>query len=149
MMHAKPGLGKRFAARALLENFYVFLDRNLKGFMVTPGTDLNKDHFLSLASLLGVQNVQGWIHVFLLAVDAPKKKQPNILILDGFNSAAENNIKFKFVKKFYGEINIDKNLFVMVRQTLRTSRRLENHPTSKHLHRASKITKVARDGVVS
>jgi hypothetical protein len=113
VMHAKPGLGKTFAARALLENFYVFSDQNLKGFMVT-GTDLDEDYFSSLASLLGAQNVQGWMHGLLLALDAPKDEQPNILILDGFNSGGENNININFVKKLYGEINIDKNLFVVV-----------------------------------
>lgn len=98
VMHAKPGLGKSFAARALLENFYVFSDQNLKGFMVT-GADLDDDYFSSLASLLGAQNVEAWIHALLLALDAPKTDQPNILILDGFDSAGEDSINIKFVKK--------------------------------------------------
>jgi hypothetical protein len=112
-MYAKPGQGKSFAARALLEHFYCFSDQQLKGLMVT-GTDLDQDYFSSFASLLGVQDVEGWMHALLLALNAPMKMQPNILILDGFDSAGENNINITFVKKLYGEINITKNLFVVV-----------------------------------
>ena len=116
IMYAPPGQGKSFGARAFLKNYYQFdEDENVKGFMMSGDGIADEDYMSSLGNALGVKNeVEGWVHALLLAMDEPIGCQPSILILDDFNSLGKEDVNKAFVKKLYGALEGKKNMYVVL-----------------------------------
>ena len=115
VMYAPPGQGKTFGAQAFLKYFCQFdEEESVQGFMVS-GQTLDDNYMLHLRDFLGAtEEVDGWIHAVLLALDEPKGHQPSILILDGFNSLGKDDVNEAFIKELYGLIGGKKNLFVVI-----------------------------------
>ena len=118
VMYDKAGMGKTAAGIALLKSFFVLekAKQNVKGIMIT-GDGMERDYASKMTSELGVNNVNGWLHALLLALDQPKNQHPSILLLDAFNDLGEDNLNKDFIKFLYTQmnrLNAKKNIFVVV-----------------------------------
>jgi hypothetical protein len=109
----KSGNGKSHGGRALLKNFHALVNGSIKGFMIS-GDDMDDNIPAELGRQIGATSVDGWIHVLLLAMSAPVKEHPSILIIDSFNSLGTDNVNLKFIKALYSLMNAKKNIFVVV-----------------------------------
>lgn len=115
VMYAPPGQGKTFGGQAFLKHWYQFDEgENVRGFMVT-GQSIDKDYMLHLRGVLKAkEEMEGWIHPLLLALDEPKGCQPSLLILDGFDSLGEDDVNEAFIKELYGLLEGKKNVYVVI-----------------------------------
>jgi hypothetical protein len=79
-MYAPPGQGKSFGARAFLKNFYQFdEDESVKGFMMSGDGIADNNYMSCLCNALGATDeMEGWIHALLLAMDEPRGRQPHL-----------------------------------------------------------------------
>ena len=115
VMYAPPGQGKTFGGQAFLKHWYQFDEgKNVRGFMVT-GQSLDKNYMLHLRGVLKAkEEMEGWIHPLLLALDEPEGCQPSLLILDGFNSLGEDDVNEAFIKELYGLLEGEINVYVVI-----------------------------------
>ena len=99
-------MGKTAAGIALLKSFFVVekAKRNIKGIMFT-GDGREIDYALKMTSELGVNDVKGWLHALLLALDQLNNLHPYFLLLDAFNDLGEENLNKHFIKFLYTQMN--------------------------------------------
>jgi hypothetical protein len=143
------GQGKYSAGKALLKHFYDLTGKSMNGFMITGNQLDDKDYFSRLGDSLGVNEVIGWFHALLLAMDVPGRL--SILILDSFNSVGDDEVNIDFIKKLYGELNAQKNVYgcytrrKCCRYALLPEGRKNSFPSSTLLHRRTDCAKMDRD----
>jgi hypothetical protein len=108
VMYAPAGQGKTFGAQAFLKHFCSLGEegegKNIQGFMIT-GQSLDRNYISHLRKFVGTtEDLEGWIHALLLALDKPDGCQPSVLILDGMNSLGQENVNEDFINELYGLI---------------------------------------------
>jgi hypothetical protein len=106
-MYHKPGMGKTTSGEALLKNVFSFSSSGdeIKGLMIT-GDLMEQDYVSKVTAQLEANEIRGWFHSLLLALNEARGKAPSLLILDAFNSVGENEVNLEFIRSLYSEMNV-------------------------------------------